>query len=379
MQERKTMKKNMVVSIILCLISSSAWSMKRSASTETGNPPKKVQVEQPTPVPIAANNIALGQQLLALCKTGSSQPFKNLLAQGADLSVGNETGLAIHNACFNGDYAVVQLLLDKQDVNARNQKNATPLHWAAVNGPKDLCELLVTNKADVNARNQHNATPLHIAAQKGHEDLCKALITHKADVNARNQHNTTPLHFAALHFAAQKGHEDLCKTLIALNADVNARLNRDAVWHINIPVGEFTPLHLAVRANKLDAVKALIEQGADKYALTQDQKNVLDIARIHNYKDLVAYLEPQFTEELPATPLPIVEKDQVALPNLISAVEQANTLRVEQLLEDKAYTADEFRVAYKKATELNYYHMMGLMAAKGPVSFDGVLEKVSMS
>jgi len=49
------------------------------------------------------------------------------------------------------------------DVNAKNRAENTPLHYAAVEGRKEIAELLIAKGADVNARDKYGGTPLHYA------------------------------------------------------------------------------------------------------------------------------------------------------------------------------------------------------------------------
>ena len=60
----------------------------------------------------------------------------------------------IHDAAKTGDLAKVQALLkDNHDlVFSKDNNGGTPLHWAALNGHKDVAELLLANRADVNAK-----------------------------------------------------------------------------------------------------------------------------------------------------------------------------------------------------------------------------------
>ena len=55
------------------------------------------------------------------------------------------------------------------DVNAKTGLDATPLHFAAREGHKELVELLIANGADVNAKRESGYTPLNFAAGRGHK------------------------------------------------------------------------------------------------------------------------------------------------------------------------------------------------------------------
>ena len=90
----------------------------------------------------------------------------------------------------------------------RNNDGVTPLHLAALNGHKDVAELLLANKAEVNAKDNHGETPLHLAAVNGHKDVAELLLANKADVNAKVNDGSTPL-----HYAVTKGHGDVAELL----------------------------------------------------------------------------------------------------------------------------------------------------------------------
>ena len=56
-----------------------------------------------------------------------------------------------------------QLLCDnKADVNVQDHDGDTPLHWAAIEGYLEICDLLIEHGADVNAVNIKGQTPLDI-------------------------------------------------------------------------------------------------------------------------------------------------------------------------------------------------------------------------
>ncbi|MBV9765459.1 MAG: ankyrin repeat domain-containing protein, partial [Acidobacteriaceae bacterium] len=143
-------------------------------------------------------------------------------------------------------------------------EGATPLHYAARDGRKELTELLLTDKADVNATDNSGYTPLYYAAYEGHNETAELLIANKADVNAKDKDGETSLHAAALH-----GYNDVVELLLANKADVNVR---DSDGN--------TPLHNAASVNYPDVAKLLLASGADADAKNKDGRTPLQVAAV---------------------------------------------------------------------------------------------------
>jgi ankyrin repeat protein len=148
----------------------------------------------------------------------------------------NHAYTPLHVAAREGRKDVAELLLaNKAEINVTDSDGDTPLHEAALNGHKDVTELLLTSKvkvnaenyygepshgypyhpaepiveeANVNAANNNGDTPLHEAALNGHKDVANLLLAHKADVNARNHKGDTPLHAATV-----SGHDEVAELL----------------------------------------------------------------------------------------------------------------------------------------------------------------------
>ena len=100
----------------------------------------------------------------------------------------------IWNAADEGNIEEVKQHLDSGiDVNAKNQFGATPLHFAAKQGHKNLATILITEGADTNAEAYDKSTPLHSAVISGYKEVAEQLIANGADVNAKGYEGSTPL------------------------------------------------------------------------------------------------------------------------------------------------------------------------------------------
>ena len=98
-------------------------------------------------------------------------------------------------AAMNGNIeAVKQHLTAGADVNVKDDNwGATPLHFAARNGHKEVAELLAAKGAVMNAKDDDGRTPLHMVADIGDNGIAELLIAKGADVNAKDNKDYTPL------------------------------------------------------------------------------------------------------------------------------------------------------------------------------------------
>ncbi len=150
---------------------------------------------------------------------------------------------------------------------------------AVAEGDSRLVRELATAGVDVNLpiAGPEGETPLIRAITLEKSELVQLLIELGADVNfpAKGAHSWTPLMFA-------HDQPDIIRTLIAAGADVNARIrpnsslpfqNEATVRH----EGE-TALHLAAAAGNAEAVRALLNAGAQVEAIAHNGLAPLDYA-----------------------------------------------------------------------------------------------------
>ncbi len=166
----------------------------------------------------------------------------------------NRQGALLLKAVEAGDLeGVIGQIRLGVDVNVRVDDGYAPyaLHIAAETGRADIAKALLDAGGKVDCRNSAGETPLHLAARAGNVKCVELLIGAGADVNAETTDrycNVTPL-----IYGAQGGSTKVLKLLLDAGARVDAS---DSSYHN-------TAMHTAVNFLKKDAVKFLLEAGAD--------------------------------------------------------------------------------------------------------------------
>ncbi len=198
-----------------------------------------------------------------------------LMEHGADVKAVNSSGVdALIIAAANASQDMVNALLEKgalptakvnQDFTIKGQpvvKGATALLAAADTGEAEIINALIHAGAEVDDPTENGVTPLMVAGAKGHIEAAKVLVFYGADVNARTTatfpvgKDIVPKGTSPLSMAALGGNSRLVQYLISRCADVNSRDDEIGM----------DPLFLAATMGHLEAVKVLIENGADVFA-----------------------------------------------------------------------------------------------------------------
>ena len=113
---------------------------------------------------------------------------------------------------------------------------------------------------------------MHWCAREGNENLCRLLLEQNADANIQGYVGCTPLHLSA------RENSD-CSKIIDL-------LVKYGVENINICDAEgLTPLQLAVRHGNSQAVKKLVDLGADVSVFTADEKDARRLEILKNKEE----------------------------------------------------------------------------------------------
>ncbi|MFM8466051.1 MAG: ankyrin repeat domain-containing protein, partial [Oxalobacteraceae bacterium] len=97
--------------------------------------------------------------------------------------------------------------------------------------------------------------------------LVKFLLNHNAHLDVRDKHGQTPLHLARL---CTKNRTEVLKLLLE-------KYDRTEIDRRN--VNGKTALHLAILSNDLDAVRHLLQAGANPAKRTSGWDNAIDLAK----------------------------------------------------------------------------------------------------
>jgi ankyrin repeat protein len=202
---------------------------------------------------------------------------------------------ALHWAVHDIDRErVARLIAAGADVNATNDYGVTPLAEAAVAADPQILRALLKAGAQVEARNPEGQTALMVVARTGRVESAELLIRKGADVNAVEQWRGQ----TALMWAALEGQGAMVRLLARHGAKVDARsfvndwarqvtAERRGQWR---PIGGLTPLLFAARQGELEAVRALLEAGANPNLPDPEGVTPMLMAATNYHFDVVAYL-----------------------------------------------------------------------------------------
>ncbi|KAG1659557.1 Ankyrin repeat and sterile alpha motif domain-containing protein 1B [Nymphon striatum] len=220
------------------------------------------------------------------------------LRRGPGANVQDNCGYtSLHHSALNGHKEIVELLLTHEaSTNVVDHKGSSPLHLAAWTGNTEIVKLLLSHGPsvpNVSLMNHDSETALHCAAQYGHTEAVSLLLQHKCDPTVRNMKGESPLDLAAqygrletvnvilkahpelirhyvrthspLHLASRNGHKQVVQTLLDAGIDVNLQTENG------------TALQEASLYGKTEIVKVLLKNGVDVDAIDTRGRTVFNI------------------------------------------------------------------------------------------------------
>lgn len=213
----------------------------------------------------------------------------------------NDNYSSIHIAIFLKfpEEVLMMLFRDKKDINAKDQNGNTLLHLAIMdknieairaliakganpyiynkectsidlamqNGaPEEVLNMLIDTRTNINNFDQDGNTLLHKAIWYNNHAAVKFLLAKGANPAIEDRRRYTALHLAILRNSSP----EIVSTLLQYNTNINSQ-------HPNRNNGN-TLLHIAIMHNNYEAVKTLLQQGANPDILNNDDYSSIHLA-----------------------------------------------------------------------------------------------------
>ncbi|KOX69279.1 Ankyrin repeat and death domain-containing protein 1A [Melipona quadrifasciata] len=193
-------------------------------------------------------------------------------AQGNNVHVVEYLAEAVES--LNGDVITALANVPRIELNARDKKGQTPVHYACTQEHLEAVEVLIGLGANVDAQDSEGNTPLHVATRTRHTAIAQLLLRTGANTELIDEMGFTPL-----HVAASQG----CKGILDSMIQHGAALNKQCKY------GN-TPLHLACQNNEVETVEILINKGVDLNCLNSRLQSPIHIAAEMGHTDICELL-----------------------------------------------------------------------------------------
>ena len=155
---------------------------------------------------------------------------------------------SMHIAALKGHKRLIELFHELGvDINITNNKNDTPVLWAARGNHIETVRYLIANGANLQLENDKGSTPLYWAVRYGYTELVE-ILAREGKANVRQERKLGLV--APIILASALGYHETVKVLLENGADANVKIRHDQ-----------TALHVAAAEGTNQVVEVLLKSG----------------------------------------------------------------------------------------------------------------------
>lgn len=221
---------------------------------------------------------------------------------------------ALHIAVKKGvgfHFVIPILIRDGAQVDARDVKQRTALHYAARYGAVNAIRYLLDAGADINALTNQSQTPLQLAAERGHYMAVKLLCERGADISHQSLVSTLTAQDYALKFK----HEAVAGYLLLQNKTQqwlqrSGSIQSDPTY-ITEKAESTTCTEVGSSASKNDGVFDKLTLAMYKLSLSDYNKYIAERYTL-NPGNFIWYLQAKFMNAFKVTFLTFISEDDLA-------------------------------------------------------------------
>lgn len=227
----------------------------------------------------------LNSALIEASQRGSLPHVEYFLSLGAEIEQTNEKGnTALWVACFMRYPCIITALLDRgANINHANLKGNPCLYGPCCRGNVKVAEMLLARGADVTHINSNGDTLILICCRNGQHEVLKFLLNYVDEnfVNFKAHIDG----FNAIMASAEQNKPECIRVLFEYGINLNQKTDHD-----NAILAEATPLHIASYYGRVEAVKKLLELGANANEVEKHGQTALHIAVIQGHTTIIKLL-----------------------------------------------------------------------------------------
>jgi ankyrin repeat protein len=245
--------------------------------------------------------------LHVVAQTGRIDHAKRLIERGARPQVANQDGMTpVHEAIWHGKLefarwlsatsgimdahiaagfgdlaAAKKLYPDSKALDEKMARGPSPVFWAAMSNQLPVVEYFVASGVDVNLVDSRGRSLLICAARRGADAVVGFLVKQGAKLQLAPSENSYEWEVSPLHAAAAGGHLKTMRILLDHGIEVD----------FSEGIAGESPLCIAAKENQLDAIRLLVERGANLNGAAEGSNPLCEAISRHRFEACRLLLE----------------------------------------------------------------------------------------